>query len=1048
MSADKGSHTSSNLLEQGWQRLRGIPDSLRHVPGKLRDAYRSMTRKRKILLATGVTLTFAGAAELKTSFVQTKIFHKTAQGKIFTKSLTMNDSTAAPAFGPYDARLGYTQTLKFRENLKARGYVLNGETTWQERSMLGISLFPIYNEKAQAGLRIIDGAHDTLYNSPFPQQVYTDFNAIPPVVVNSLLFVENRTLLEEHPDSWNPAIEWGRLTQVIFGRALETAGLDGSSAGASTLATQKEKFRHSPRGITSDAREKLKQMLTASVRAYQDDENTVNDRRNIVLDYLNAMPLSAFPGKGEIHGFADGMSAWFGADFNEVNALLTKPESQMDDAEMLRAGRAYREALSLVMSVKKPSAYLQKDRKALDARVDAYLPLLAKEGIISKRMCDAALTVHVQYAEPVKRSSPPLEKSVSSLQVDLLNSLGIKSLYDLSRLDITAHTTIDGAADRAVSAKLKNLAIPDTAAAYGLTGYRLLKPETAPDIVYAFTLYERMPDGTNALRVQTDNFNGPLNLNEGSKLELGSTAKLRTLISYLEAVEDLHSKYARLTAPELQAVKLQPEDRLGNWMLGYLARTDTDKSLEATLNAALDRTYSASPGESFFTGGGMHRFENFDNRDNGRVVTVREAMHKSINLPFIRIMRDIVRYTESQKMHVDADLFTNPENPDRTAYLRKFALSEGESFLWKAWTEQRGKTTAEVAALLADKTGRKPSHLAVVYRTLYPAAPAADMEAFVRKHMASSPGKTDFKKLYEDYAPGKFDLNDLGYITGVHPLALWLAGHKAQNPDATWDQSLEASAGTRVFVYKWLFKPGKEQAQNTRIRTMLEQEAFTHIHKTWKEKGFPFNAMTPSYASALGASGDNPAALSTLAGILQNNGVLIPVTKFTGIEFAANTPYQLSFDAGKTEPKRVLPEVITKLVRAEMQKVVEEGTARRAYHSIQLSDGHYLPVGAKTGTGDNRFQTFAANGAVKSSDAKSRTATFVYIIDDRFFGCVTAYVDGPSAGKFKFTSALPAQVFKALTPDIQPLLDRSYGVTPKPGINAPAVSVPRRTASR
>ncbi|VEB42184.1 Uncharacterised protein [Chromobacterium violaceum] len=43
------------------------------------------------------------------------------------------------------------------------------------------------------------------------------------------------------------------------------------------------------------------------------------------------------------------------------------------------------------------------------------------------------------------------------------------------------------------------------------------------------------------------------------------------------------------------------------------------------LAASLERKYSASPGESFFTGGGRHTFENFDKNDNGRILSLREA---------------------------------------------------------------------------------------------------------------------------------------------------------------------------------------------------------------------------------------------------------------------------------------------------------------------------------------------------------------------------------------------------------------------------------------
>ena len=59
------------------------------------------------------------------------------------------------------------------------------------------------------------------------------------------------------------------------------------------------------------------------------------------------------------------------------------------------------------------------------------------------------------------------------------------------------------------------------------------------NVVYSFTLYERQA-GRNVLRVQTDNLDQPLNINQNTRLELGSTAKLRTLINYLEIVSGLH----------------------------------------------------------------------------------------------------------------------------------------------------------------------------------------------------------------------------------------------------------------------------------------------------------------------------------------------------------------------------------------------------------------------------------------------------------------------------------------------------------------------------
>ncbi len=994
-----------------------------------------LSKKMKYSLAGVSVLALMGVFELKTSFAQSFVFNRIAKGNLFTNTRKTSNDNAPPAAGPYDERLGYTRALDIRKSLQNHGFEVKQENEWQDRHFMGMRLFPIYNEKSQAGLKIQDDQNKIIHQSVFPGQVYSDYNAIPPVLVHSLLFVENRELLKEHHTAtWNPAVEWERLGNAVLGYGMKKLGGSADHNGGSTLATQTEKFRHSNQGITGSPSEKLRQMLTASVRAYSDDRSTLNNRQKILLDYVNSIPLSAYPKIGEVHGFGDGLYAWFGQDFNHANKLLKKPQDNMSDAELREAAVSYRSALSLLMSVKKPSAYLIKDRQSLEERIDTYLPLLQEAGIISPRFATMVKSVRVTYADP-KRPMPLAVKSKSAdaLQAQLLRDLGMQSIYDLSRMDMVAKTTIDAEVDRAVSQKLKLMTEPDSATAYGLTGFRLLgNAESAKDLVYAFTLYERLPDGRNVLRVQTDNFNGPLNLNEGSKLELGSTAKLRTLICYLEVIGELHQKYSKVSADELPCIDVSKADDLTKFVVSYLATPEVDKSLNGILEAALERKYSASTGERFFTGGGIHTFSNFDRKDNGRNATVKQSFHQSLNLPFVRMLRDIVKYTQYQKMKVDPTLFTNPDHPLRQKYLEDFARKEGSSFLFKFWNEQKGKTNEETASLLASKTRRTPSHLAVVYRTIYPNAPYADFAAFVAKEGNATVQKDgDFTKAFEDYGPGKFDLNDQGYITSIHPLALWLASYRTQHADATWEQTVTASSKAQVEVYKWLFKPNKLGAQNTRIGTMLEEEAFKYIHASWKKNGFPFDKMIPSYASALGASSDKPAALATLAGILQNDGVLKPAIKFYEIDFASNTPYALDFVPQKGEEKRVLPVEITRLVRREMQNVVELGTARRAYNSVQLSDGRILKVGAKTGTGDNRMQTFSKGGGVTASNAKSRTATFVYTIDDRFFGCVTAFVDGPSAGKFKFTSALPALVFKTIAPDLTPLLDRAYNVSPE-----------------
>src|SRR5690606_24203125 len=114
--------------------------------------------------------------------------------------------------------------------------------------------------------------------------------------------------------------------------------------------------------------------------------------------------------------------------------------------------------------------------------------------------------------------------------------------YDLDRLDLSARTTLDGELQQEVGDYLRRLADPAFAEQLGLFGERLLSPQTTAEVRYSFTLFENSAQGA-LVRVQTDNTGQPFDLNEDSKLELGSTAKLRVLTTYLEVIAELHQRF-------------------------------------------------------------------------------------------------------------------------------------------------------------------------------------------------------------------------------------------------------------------------------------------------------------------------------------------------------------------------------------------------------------------------------------------------------------------------------------------------------------------------
>jgi membrane peptidoglycan carboxypeptidase len=976
------------------------------------------------VLAALSTVAFGIAAESKSFWLQSAVFSRLAGQLEFELGSGPSSSIRFPAAGPYDLRLGYTDLPRYIERLEAQGYRVDRQARLSPRHLATVErgAFPIYQERTQAGLALLDHRGAAMFEARFPQRIYPDFEAVPPLVVSTLLFIENRTLLDPASARRNPAIEWSRLLAVVPSALANLTDPTVSVPGASTLATQIEKYRHSPYGRTDDVGEKLRQMVSASLRAYRDGPDTSAARRQIVVDYLNSTPLAARAGFGEVNGVGDGLYAWFGSDFAAVNSVL---RANPRTPETLAAKALYyKQVLSLLLAQRRPAYYLLAGRDDLEALADSYLRLLLAENIIDAALAQAALARRLQFppAPPAGTDVPFVDhKAANAIRAELLNLLDVRSLYALDRLDLTGTTSIDLAAQQRLTAELQQLTDPAAARDLGLYGHRLLDPgDSGEPLIASLTLYER-GDGVNYLRVQTDNLNQPFDLNSGAKLDLGSTAKLRTLITYLEIVAALHARLCGLDPAQRKALAASAADPLTRWAAEYL-QSAADAGLTAMLEAAMARRYSASPWERFFTGGGVHRFANFDADDNGRVMSVAEAFRHSVNLVFIRLMRDIVQYYQAAGAPAEA-ILGDRQHPLRKEYLARFADREGTTFLNRFYDGFKGLSPDQVLDRLASQVRARAVPLAVIFRSLRPEADLAAFDAFLRARLATPPGERELARLYDGHGPDRLNLNDRAYLAGLHPLELWLASYWQDHPGTTRSAMLEAATAARQESYAWLFKTGSKAKQDKRIRILLEEEAFERIHEAWRRLGYPFDRLVPSYATAIGSSADRPEALAELVGILLNDGLWQPAVRVERLHFAADTPYETILAVAPPRAAQVLAPEIARLVRAAMIDVVETGTAVRLRGAFGNQGGIPLAIGAKTGTGDHRRKSFGPGGRLIDSQAVSRTATVLFFIGERLFGNITVYVGGDDAAGFQFTSSLPAQLLKGLAPAILPLLD-------------------------
>ncbi|MBV8457823.1 MAG: transglycosylase domain-containing protein, partial [Acetobacteraceae bacterium] len=950
------------------------------LPGGRRGAGAKPVRLFRILAdAAGVLrwLTFAvililvglGVAyEVRTSYLQARLFTWLDSGIGYSVTPGASQSIRFPKYGPRDVRLGYTELPAAVASLTAHDFRVVRQAQWSSRLQWFVAHgeYPPYTPAMQAGLQMFDRNGVQLFKARYPERVFGGFEEIPPLIASTLTFIEDHDLLDTQYPLRDPAVAWKRFIVAAFGHVGGLINRHWEHGGASTLATQIVKFDDSPAGRTESVSEKLRQMVSAGADAYRGGPETMAARRQILLTYLNSTPLASRPGYGEVIGLPEALWVWYGTDPVEAARLLTQPV--VTGAALTRQGEVYRQVLSLILAGQRPAYYLIENHAALESLINAYLHLLADEGIISPMLDDAAAASRLQFRADVPApqfSFVDNNKVVGWLQSELLALLQVPSLWSLQHFDLSVSSSIDEQAQQRVTDVLTRLGDPAYDRSLGLIGKQMLGDGNPAQVNWSFVLYER-GDGANYVRIHADSLDAPFDINSGAKLQLGSTAKLRTVITYLEITVALHGQLASESAAALRQIAAGASDNLTRWAAGYLAGTQ-DRGLKPMLEVAMQRTYSAAP-VTFFTGGGNNSFGNFEPWENDLVPTVEFAFEHSINCAFVRLMRDIRDYYIAQSGLDEKKLLYDPQDSARAAYLRQFIEKEGLTYLHKFYIVDRGLSPSEVLDRLASHTKPLASHLAVLFLTVHPDATQAEMTAFLKAHMPRATfSELDDERLatlYDEFCLNKLSLNDEGYVAGIHPLALWLARYLQGHANASWGDIVKASSGAIQQAYVWLYRPHKTFQQNVRIRIILEQEAFARIWEDWRRQGYSFEHLVPSLGTAIGASGDRPDALADLMGIIVNNGVRQPTVDLETLNFGDGTPYQTDF-AAQLFQQPVLDPLLAATVRKALMGVVHNGTAS----VLKDAYGSLLAVGGKTGSGDNRYHVYGPGGALRGERA-------------------------------------------------------------------------------
>ena len=102
----------------------------------------------------------------------------------------------------------YQQLPEHVQRLQQQDFVVSAQVRMSPRllEVIDLGLFTPYHEKSMAGLELLDCRARPLAAARYPQRSYPSFDAVPPLLVDTLLFIENRELLDPRFPRRNPAV--------------------------------------------------------------------------------------------------------------------------------------------------------------------------------------------------------------------------------------------------------------------------------------------------------------------------------------------------------------------------------------------------------------------------------------------------------------------------------------------------------------------------------------------------------------------------------------------------------------------------------------------------------------------------------------------------------------------------------------------------------------------------------------------------------------------------------------------------------------------------
>lgn len=116
-----------------------------------------------------------------------------------------------PQHGPFDQRLGYVRLPVMLNKLQAKGFFIDRQVRFSHalQTYVGASFYP----PSQAGLSIRDVDQQSMFQFHYPRHAFASFDEVPPLLVEALLFIEDRRLLSDESSARESHRKLGPFSQ-------------------------------------------------------------------------------------------------------------------------------------------------------------------------------------------------------------------------------------------------------------------------------------------------------------------------------------------------------------------------------------------------------------------------------------------------------------------------------------------------------------------------------------------------------------------------------------------------------------------------------------------------------------------------------------------------------------------------------------------------------------------------------------------------------------------------------------------------------------------